>query len=111
MLCYNADDPRGFAFWSRPEEWVGRDGILVTVNEPDNLETKTHGEAPYYARWFHQVEHISDFWVERGGKPVSHIGLYRCVNQRLAYPFGLDRAERLAAQSPNLDNRRAGTTR
>lgn len=111
VLCYNADDPRGFAFWSRPEDWVGRDGILVTVNEPDNLDTRTHGEAPYYARWFHQVEHITDFWVERGGKPVRHIGLYRCVNQRLAYPFGPERAERLAAQSPNLDNRRAGTTR
>ncbi|HKI19841.1 MAG TPA: glycosyltransferase family 39 protein, partial [Isosphaeraceae bacterium] len=23
VLCYNADDPRGFAFWSRPGDWVG----------------------------------------------------------------------------------------
>ena len=28
-LCYNSDDPRGFAFWSRPEDWIGRDGVLV----------------------------------------------------------------------------------
>lgn len=110
VLCYNADDPRGFAFWSRPEEWVGRDGILVTVNEPDNLETKTHGEAPYYARWFQQVEHVSDFWVERGGKPVRRIGLYRCINQRIAYPFALDRAERLAHNPPDLRNAHSGIT-
>ncbi len=111
VLCYNADDPRGFAFWSRPEDWVGRDGILVTVNEPDNLETRTHGEAPYYARWFEQVAHVADFWVERGGKPVRHIGLYRCVNQRIAYPFGLDRSERLAQTPPDLTNARSGTIR
>jgi 4-amino-4-deoxy-L-arabinose transferase-like glycosyltransferase len=111
VLCYNADDPRGFAFWSRPEDWVGRDGVLVTVNEPDNLDTRTHGEAPYYARWFHQVEHVCDFWVERGGKPVRRIGLYRCVNQRLAYPFGLDRADRIAQRPMNPDNGRSATTR
>ena len=32
-LCYNPWDARSFAFWSRPEDWVGRDGILVAVNE------------------------------------------------------------------------------
>jgi len=110
-LCYNADDPRGFAFWSRPQDWVGRDGILVTVNEPDNIDTRTHGEAPYYARWFHHVEHVTDFWVERGGKPVRRIGLYRCMNQRLAYPFGLDPEERLARHPPEVDHGRSGTTR
>ncbi len=33
VLCYNAADPRGFAFWSRPQDWVGRDGVLVVVGE------------------------------------------------------------------------------
>ena len=33
VLCYNTDDPRGFAFWSRPEDWVGRDGVLVLVGD------------------------------------------------------------------------------
>jgi hypothetical protein len=111
VLCYNADDPRGFAYWSRPEEWVGHDGILVTVDEPDNLETQTHGEAPYYARWFEHVEHVSDFWVKRGGKPVRRIGLYRCVNQRVAYPYALDRTERLAQSPAGFPEPRSSTTR
>lgn len=80
VLCYNADDPRGFAFWSSPDDWVGHDGILVVVGEPEAM-------ARYYGRWFSRVERVSDFWVERAGKPVRRIGIYRCIQQRIAYPF------------------------
>jgi hypothetical protein len=89
VLCYNADDPRGFAFWSQPEEWLGRDGILVVVGEIDSWPR-------YYARWFGGVEPLSDFWVERSGKPVRRIRFYRCLRQRVPFPYGMDRAERLA---------------
>jgi 4-amino-4-deoxy-L-arabinose transferase-like glycosyltransferase len=90
-LCYNADDPRGFAFWSRPEDWIGRTGVLVLVgNDPDVI-------AQYFARdYFAGVEPISDFWVQRNGKPVRRIRLYRCNQQRIAYPFAIDRGHQLA---------------
>ena len=80
VLCYNADDPRGFAFWSKPEDWVDHDGILVVVGEHEAM-------ARYYSRWFARVEPVADFWVEREGKPVRRIGIYRCMRQRVAYPF------------------------
>jgi 4-amino-4-deoxy-L-arabinose transferase-like glycosyltransferase len=89
VLCYNSDDPRGFAFWSRPEEWVGRDGILVMVGEPD-------GQPRYFGRWFRRVEPVTRFWVERNGKPVRRIELFRCIQQRMSYPFTRDRAQQLA---------------
>jgi 4-amino-4-deoxy-L-arabinose transferase-like glycosyltransferase len=90
VLCYNTDDPRGFAFWSRPEDWVGRDGVLVLVgNEPDVV-------ARYFARWFTQVEPASEFWVERRGLPVRRIRLYRCRQQRVAFPFRLERTATVA---------------
>jgi len=89
VLCYNADDPRGFAFWSRPEDWIGRNGVLVVVGEPD-------AQPRYFGRWFSRVEAVTSFWVERNGKPVRRIELYRCIRQRAAYPFALDRGERLA---------------
>ena len=86
VLCYNTEDSRGFAFWSRPEDWVGRDAVLVLVgDEPIAV-------ARYFARWFTQVEPASEFWVERGGKPVRRIRLYRCAQQRVAFPFGLEHA-------------------
>ena len=96
VLCYNADDPRGFAFWSRPDDWVGRDGILVVVGEPEAM-------ARYFGRWFSHVEPVSDFWVERYGKPVRRIGLYRCDQQRFAYPFTFDRAVQLARGPGHAD--------
>jgi 4-amino-4-deoxy-L-arabinose transferase-like glycosyltransferase len=101
VLCYNADDPRGFAFWSRPDQWVGHNGILVVVGEP------AEAMARYYGRWFSRVEAISDFWVEREGKPVRRIGLYRCISQRIPYPFALDRETRLASGSLQFDVNRS----
>jgi Dolichyl-phosphate-mannose-protein mannosyltransferase len=89
VACYNAEDPRGFAFWSQPEDWVGREGILVMVGDPD-------GQPRYFARWFEHVEPVAEFWVERHGKPVRRIELHRCTRQRLAFPFALDRHEQLA---------------
>jgi 4-amino-4-deoxy-L-arabinose transferase-like glycosyltransferase len=94
VLCYNADDPRGFAFWSRPEDWIGRDGILVVVGEPD-------AQSRYFGRWFTRVEPVVDFWVERNGKPVRRIELYHCFRQRVAYPFAACRGDQVArAPSP-----------
>jgi hypothetical protein len=89
VLCYNTDDPRGFAFWSKPEEWVGHDGILVVVGEQEAM-------ARYYRQWFSRVDPVADFWVERRGKAVRRIGIYRCTRQRVAYPFTRESETRLA---------------
>jgi hypothetical protein len=94
-LCYNSDDPRGFAFWSRPEDWLGHDGVLVLVGDEPTVI------AHYFNRWFTGVEPVSEFWVERGGKPVRRICLYRCRRQRIAYPFAMERGHRLAQGVPN----------
>ena len=89
-LCYNTDDPRGFAYWSRPEDWVGHDGVLVMVGEePDAIPR-------YFGRWFTRVEPAADFLVERRGKPVRRIRLYRCEGQRLPFPFAAEASRRLA---------------
>jgi 4-amino-4-deoxy-L-arabinose transferase-like glycosyltransferase len=90
VLCYNSDDARGFGFWSRPDDWIGHDGVLVLVgDEPD-------GVVRYFARWFAHVHPASEFWVERCGKPVRRIRLYRCAQQRIAFPFRREEPERLA---------------
>jgi hypothetical protein len=68
----------------------------VVVGEPD-------AQPQYFGRWFARVEPVSAFWVERNGKPVRRIELYRCIQQRAAYPFALDRSERLA-RSPVPDD-------
>jgi Dolichyl-phosphate-mannose-protein mannosyltransferase len=80
VLCYNHKDARSFAFWSRPDEWVGRDGILVSVDEANY-------EPACYERFFERIEPLGQFEVERLGGPIRKVRLYRCVRQLVAFPF------------------------
>jgi hypothetical protein len=90
VLCYNIDDPRGFAFWSKPETWVGRDAIFLLINE-DFIPVS------FYERWFDEVMPIADFTIDRGGKPLRRVQAFRMVHQRVAFPFDFS-AERIAAR-------------
>jgi 4-amino-4-deoxy-L-arabinose transferase-like glycosyltransferase len=80
VLCYNHKDARSFAFWSRPDDWVGRDGILVSVDEANY-------EPACYERFFERIEPLGRFEVGRAGGPVRRVRLYRCVRQLVAFPF------------------------
>jgi len=90
VLCYNIDDPRGFAFWSKPAQWVGRDGILLMIN--DELIPLT-----FYRRWFENLVPLADFTIERGGRPFRRVQAYRLVHQLAAFPFDFS-PERAAAR-------------
>jgi hypothetical protein len=80
VLCYHAWDARSFAFWSKPSEWVGCDGILVACNdrpvEPDCFDS-----------WFCSIEPIGSFDVPRAGTVLRTVRLFRCRQQRMAFPF------------------------
>lgn len=91
VLCYNIEDPRGFAFWGEPSEFVGRDGILLLINE------STMPDA-FYRRWFQASTPLAEFTVERGGKPVRTVRVIRLERQLAAFPFGFT-PERTAALS------------
>ena len=91
VLCYNIDDPRGFAFWSKPAEWVGRDGILLMIDDEFT-------PASFYRRWFRDELPLADFWVERGGRPFRHVRAVRFSDQVAAFPFDFS-PERLAARA------------
>lgn len=96
VLCYNPLDARSFAFWSRPEDWVGATGILVSVND-------RYFEPIGYARWFERIEPLGDFAVKRGGVPIRTIRLYRCVNQTRPFPFDRMKPLPQLAGGPNAD--------
>jgi hypothetical protein len=101
VLCYNHKDARSFAFWSRPVDWVGRDGILISV-----------GDLPYepacYDRFFERIEPLGRFEVARPGGPVRQIRLFHCVRQLGAFPFLPGEAEpaaaRVASDAPVVDD-------
>lgn len=100
VLCYHAWDARSFAFWSKPEEWVGRDGIFVAVNEP--------GEDSWrFARWFERIEPLGQFEVRRAGAGLRKVSLYRCVHQTAPFPFD-DLGRSYHSKKPTVASRVAG---
>ena len=80
VLCYSARNPLGFAHWSRPEEWVGRDGLLVVVG-PSSTEPAA------FDRWFERIEPVAAFDLKRAGVAVKPVQIYRCVRQTRPFPF------------------------
>jgi hypothetical protein len=80
VLCYSSWDARSFAFWSRSTDWVGHDGILVSLNGHP-------AEPACYDRWFRRIEPIDSFAVTRAGAPVRQVRLYRCAEQIHPFPF------------------------
>ena len=80
VLCYHPWDARSFAFWSKPSEWVGRDGILVSVNNRP-------GEPECFRKWFKRIEPIATFEIDRHGAPIRKVRLYQCLSQIKPFPF------------------------
>jgi hypothetical protein len=93
VACYNLADARGFAFWSDPADWLGRDGVMVMIG---------HDYTPFgfYEHWFRGVQALDDFEVMRAGKPIRRVRVFRMNDQRLAFPFDY-------APRPMLPNHRS----
>ncbi len=79
VLCY---DPRGghaFAEWEDSADWVGHDGLLVTMD-------RSGIEPAMFGRWFAWIEPVGEFDVIRAGEPVRKVRLYRCLKQMKPFP-------------------------
>lgn len=80
VLCYSAGDARGFAHWSRPEQWVGQDGVLVVARVSST-------EPRVFDRWFERIEPLGHVDVMRAGAAVRRVWLFHCRNQTRPFPF------------------------
>jgi Dolichyl-phosphate-mannose-protein mannosyltransferase len=80
VLCYNIDDPRGFAFWSKPAQWLGHDGILLIIDD-DFVPVS------FYRPWFQDATPLADFTIDRGGRPFRRVQAIRLINQLAVFPF------------------------
>jgi 4-amino-4-deoxy-L-arabinose transferase-like glycosyltransferase len=80
VLCFRSDDARGFATWSRPEDWLGYDGLFIDRKQPPGL-------VEHFARYFRSVELIDTFPMTRGGRPMLDVRVYLFREQIRPYPF------------------------
>ena len=79
ITCFD-QDLRGFAFWSTGDQWVGRDGLLVTT------EQQSERTIAQYQGYFKQIHKIADIPIRRGGNIVQVIQVYQCDRLLKPYP-------------------------
>jgi 4-amino-4-deoxy-L-arabinose transferase-like glycosyltransferase len=84
VACY-ARDARGYAYWSWPSDWLGRDAVFVAdagARVGDDI-----------TRVFARFEPMGPIEVVRAGSTVRVFAIYRGTRQLRPYPFGSPRAE------------------
>lgn len=81
VACFDVD-ARGFAYWSKPLDWLGRDGILLSHGDNPN-------EPGAFVPYFRKIVLIDEFPETRNGQPVGNrtIRVFHCIDQKLAFPF------------------------
>jgi len=79
ITCFDKD-LRGFAFWSTNNEWVGKNGLLVTTD----AQTKT--AIAQYQDYFKHIQKIADIPIQRGGTIVQVIQIYQANEMLKPYP-------------------------
>lgn len=80
VTCYREGDARGFAFWSRPEDWLGQDGILIDAEQQQDL-------TQLYQPYFREVTPLPDIEMTRSGRPLRTVKVYQCSDQQHPFPF------------------------
>ncbi|MBD2305086.1 glycosyltransferase family 39 protein [Chroococcidiopsis sp. FACHB-1243] len=75
-------DLRGFAFWSKPDEWIGKDALYVT----NNLFVQDQKFLDRYNLYFQSIEKIGTVPIKRGGATIDTFHIYQAKNLLKPYP-------------------------
>lgn len=81
MTCFG-EDMRGFAFWSRADQWVGKDALYVTLKRFQRKKDLT----AHYRAYFSSLERIGKVPIRRGGEVVEVIYVYQAKTLLKPYP-------------------------
>lgn len=76
------EDIRGFAFWSHPDRWLGKDALYIT-SERYARRKKLMDQ---YKSYFKTIENIGSIPIERGGEVIDVIQVYQAKTLLKLYP-------------------------
>ncbi len=81
-----SQDPRGFAYWFNPAEWVGQDALYLTLDR----FAQDGAIVDSYRPLFDSIEPLGTVPLRRGGEVTETIHVYRARNLRqpYRYPYG-----------------------
>jgi 4-amino-4-deoxy-L-arabinose transferase-like glycosyltransferase len=81
LTCFDAD-LRGFAFWSKPKQWIGKNAIYLGSKTFDvDLDAKNR-----YPSYFKSLTKIGEIPIRRGGEIVQTFSVYQAQQLLKPYP-------------------------
>jgi hypothetical protein len=89
VTCFD-DDLRGFAYWSKAEDFIGKSSLYIT-SEQFMKDEKYPQPLDKYKGYFQSLEKIADIPIKRGGQAVQIFPVYRASPMLKPYPrpYGL----------------------
>ncbi|MCV3212704.1 glycosyltransferase family 39 protein [Plectonema radiosum NIES-515] len=83
ITCFDiGKDLRGFAFWSKPEQWLGKDALYITT-APFNLRKDLMAS---YRSYFSSLSAIEKIPIRRGGVVINVVYVYQAKTLLKPYP-------------------------
>jgi 4-amino-4-deoxy-L-arabinose transferase-like glycosyltransferase len=80
VTCFSAD-LRGFAFWSRPDEWLGKNALYMTTDRFQLQQGITE-----YLSYFQSIELVGKIPMQRGGVANEVFLVYHAKALLKPYP-------------------------
>ncbi len=80
VTCFDGD-PRGFAFWSKPKQWVGKNALYVGTK---TFEVDKHAKERYPS-YFSKLTKLGEIPILRGGEVVEIFSVYQ--TEKMLKPF------------------------
>jgi 4-amino-4-deoxy-L-arabinose transferase-like glycosyltransferase len=78
-------DPRGFAFWSDPEDWIGKDALYITSKYFEKSQDVE--DSSEYENYFQSVKKLLDIPLLRSGEVVQTFLVYQAQNLQKPFPW------------------------
>ena len=74
ITCFD-EDLRGFAFWSKPTQWLGKNAIyLGTKTFEVDLDANKR-----YSSYFQKITKLGELPILRGGEVVETFSIYQGI--------------------------------
>lgn len=84
VTCFD-EDLRGFAYWSKVEDFVGKSALYIT-SELFLKDERFPQPLDKYKGYFQSLEKIADIPIKRGGQAVQIFPVYRASPMLKPYP-------------------------
>ncbi|MCA2624391.1 MAG: glycosyltransferase family 39 protein [Microcystis sp. M20BS1] len=81
VTCFN-NDQRGYQIWFNPQEWIGKNGLLITTNS--SLERPEIIDR--YRPYFQDITKVAVIPIKRGGVAIEQFHVYQAKGLIKTYP-------------------------